>query len=433
MDVEAKEICKDKEVWSSEDELSGQLKGAASTLAMVYRSPGDAGGAELPGLPREDRLNHSLRAPHNFDGSRFRGTEEEREADSFGRSGQEGDDFEEPPFRNRLGPRSRSRGEDGRFSNGPRPYGNRRPSNDKDFDRPKYNRSSRNREERMNDYYDENPRQMYRRENLGQDDEDEGKSRSRFKDREDNFSRSRDRGEGSMRFRESEEGFIRSKEREDNYPRSRSRQRFSQSRERGDGFSRPRERRSRDGPDSPRHPDKPGYHGSSRFSNEAGSSGEGRFMEGARFRGTQRPYMKGVKDWEYLLDRELDAVVSTPVIPIGLPIIPPPPPILNTFQNDGSFLEMFKKMHEPKEEPACAETETSQSNVPEAVVKKPVTSIVGKRRGGRVLPTGMVKKVRKGGEEADKPTNAWSLYMAEVRKYKELSCEEEGKTRPLVK
>ncbi|KAG0720613.1 hypothetical protein GWK47_048172 [Chionoecetes opilio] len=30
-------------------------------------------------------------------------------------------------------------------------------------------------------------------------------------------------------------------------------------------------------------------------------------------------------------------------------------------------------------------------------------------------------------------TDAWSQYMSEVRKYKEQSCEEEGKRRPLVK
>jgi len=66
------------------------------------------------------------------------------------------------------------------------------------------------------------------------------------------------------------------------------------------------------------------------------------------------------------------------------------------------------------------------------VVKK--APLVGKRRGGRVLPTGVVKKKRadeEGSEE--KPKDAWSLYMAEVKRYKETSCEEDGKTRPLVK
>lgn len=73
-----------------------------------------------------------------------------------------------------------------------------------------------------------------------------------------------------------------------------------------------------------------------------------------------------------------------------------------------------------------------------SAIKKPSTlvpSIVGKRRGGRVLKTGMVKKVKKveDGEEDKAPKDAWSMYMAEVKKYREASCEEEGKTRPLVK
>ena len=71
-------------------------------------------------------------------------------------------------------------------------------------------------------------------------------------------------------------------------------------------------------------------------------------------------------------------------------------------------------------------------------VKKPpviLSGIVGKRRGGRVLKTGLVKKVKKEGEneEEKNPKDAWSMYMAEVKKYREASCEEEGKTRPLVK
>lgn len=123
----------------------------------------------------------------------------------------------------------------------------------------------------------------------------------------------------------------------------------------------------------------------------------------------------------------------------------------NVFQNDGSFLEMFKKMQEAhnKTEPEAVETPSSEPSAPEtstsvkqevvprqgaAVSRRGIaTGIVGKRRGGRVLPTGMVKKQKREEEEVEKPKDAWSLYMAEVRKYKEASCEEEGKTRPLVK
>lgn len=61
--------------------------------------------------------------------------------------------------------------------------------------------------------------------------------------------------------------------------------------------------------------------------------------------------------------------------------------------------------------------------------------IVGKRRGGKVLPTGQVKKlkVEPKVEQVEEPKDAWSQYLAEVKKYKETTCEEEGKTRPLVK
>lgn len=142
---------------------------------------------------------------------------------------------------------------------------------------------------------------------------------------------------------------------------------------------------------------------------------------------------------------------------------------LNAFRNDGSFLEMFKRMQEASgsgtpstssssksiessaplssvktesAQPASPEIHPSTSgqsgnissgdeSSKEAVKRAPM---VGKRRGGRVLPTGVVKKKRAGEEEPEeKPKDAWSLYMAEVKRYKETSCEEDGKTRPLVK
>ncbi|CAL4110343.1 unnamed protein product, partial [Meganyctiphanes norvegica] len=90
----------------------------------------------------------------------------------------------------------------------------------------------------------------------------------------------------------------------------------------------------------------------------------------------------------------------------------------------------------------------SASTIPQP--KKPPLSFVGKRRGGRILATGMVKKPRKetdnnksenssnsssnsnsGGGSGK--TDAWSQYMNEVKKYREQSCEEEDKRRPLIK
>uniref|UniRef100_T1JKX6 Uncharacterized protein n=1 Tax=Strigamia maritima TaxID=126957 RepID=T1JKX6_STRMM len=134
---------------------------------------------------------------------------------------------------------------------------------------------------------------------------------------------------------------------------------------------------------------------------------------------------------------------------------------VNAFANDGSFLEMFKKkMEDEKKQEGTTTNESKPSkSTPIAPPRKSsllssVRSLVGKRRGGKVLPTGMVKKVRKDHVQVsieadlqdhsmliiysflavkDKKNDAWSQYMAEVKKYKDRSCEDEGKTRPLVK
>lgn len=97
----------------------------------------------------------------------------------------------------------------------------------------------------------------------------------------------------------------------------------------------------------------------------------------------------------------------------------------NVFKNDGSFLEMFKKMQEQqqKTQPAAPAPEE---------IKKPVLPAFGKRRGGKVLKTGMVQKVRQPSSE-ENATDAWSVYMKEVRRYKEACCDDDSKTRPLVK
>lgn len=74
----------------------------------------------------------------------------------------------------------------------------------------------------------------------------------------------------------------------------------------------------------------------------------------------------------------------------------------------------------------------SDSKPAAAASNKPL--FVGKRRGGRFLATGKVKKLKLEQEEEEAPPkDAWSLYLAEVKKYKQTTCEEEGKTRPLVK
>ncbi|XP_015121502.1 arginine/serine-rich coiled-coil protein 2 isoform X1 [Diachasma alloeum] len=112
------------------------------------------------------------------------------------------------------------------------------------------------------------------------------------------------------------------------------------------------------------------------------------------------------------------------------PVLPAPPVVplqSNAFANDGSFMEMFKKMQEQM--PAVQKPTTS------TLEEKPVAPpplMVGKRRGGRILKTGMVAKP-KTEEKGEQPKDAWSLYMAEVKKYREVCCQEEDNTRPLVK
>merc|ERR1712071_276251 len=77
-------------------------------------------------------------------------------------------------------------------------------------------------------------------------------------------------------------------------------------------------------------------------------------------------------------------------------------------------------------------SETKQEVVSQ---KKPgLLSVVGKRRGGRILPTGVVKKLKRPDEDEDnEKKDAWSQYLSEVRKYKERLGDEEEKNRPLVK
>uniref|UniRef100_A0A146L0Z6 Uncharacterized protein C19orf43 n=2 Tax=Lygus hesperus TaxID=30085 RepID=A0A146L0Z6_LYGHE len=130
----------------------------------------------------------------------------------------------------------------------------------------------------------------------------------------------------------------------------------------------------------------------------------------------------------------------------------------NVFRNDGSFLEMFKKMQgsssssksegPPKEAPTSpgpsaaspGPTAASPPDVDgapqgaELPRPPPKAPFVGKRRGGRVLPTGKVKRLKPESDSpAEIPKDAWSAYLAEVKRYKETTCEEDGKTRPLVK
>lgn len=113
----------------------------------------------------------------------------------------------------------------------------------------------------------------------------------------------------------------------------------------------------------------------------------------------------------------------------------------NAFANDGSFMEMFKKKMEEERrkkelEPGCSDTSTADEGQSTQEKKPPpVTSFVGKRRGGAklALKTGMVAKKQKLDSEESGKSDAWSKYMAEVKKYKAHQCGDDDKTRPLVK
>ncbi|KAM9434943.1 telomerase RNA component interacting RNase [Clarias gariepinus] len=110
----------------------------------------------------------------------------------------------------------------------------------------------------------------------------------------------------------------------------------------------------------------------------------------------------------------------------------------NAFANDGSFMELFKKKMEEERRRKEQEEEEAGSHAHTAGERKPVSvaSFVGKRRGGAklALKTGVVAKKQKPDSEAEKGKgDAWSKYMAEVKKYKAHQCGDDDKTRPLVK
>lgn len=124
--------------------------------------------------------------------------------------------------------------------------------------------------------------------------------------------------------------------------------------------------------------------------------------------------------------------------------------VANVFRNDGSFLEMFKKMQNASQQKGTASSNPSdKTNAASAAVKTesraedsttsksaqpPPVPLVGRRRGMKVLPVGKVKKL-KTDEDSSQSTkkDAWAKYLDEVKKYKETYCDGESKVRSLVK
>lgn len=113
-------------------------------------------------------------------------------------------------------------------------------------------------------------------------------------------------------------------------------------------------------------------------------------------------------------------------------VYPPPKqekPLINAatgFANDGSFLEQFKKMQNDYKE-KMEQEERNKRN------EERLKNLPMRRRGGKILKTGIVAKNKSSEENQEAPVDAWSLYLKEVQKYKNVSCDADSKTRPLVK
>ncbi|CAL1588524.1 unnamed protein product [Knipowitschia caucasica] len=140
-------------------------------------------------------------------------------------------------------------------------------------------------------------------------------------------------------------------------------------------------------------------------------------------------------------DSSSDSSCGSPGSPPSSPAPGSPPPGCSTganaFANDGSFMEMFKKKMEAEKRKKEADTSgigTRTEHAPEDKKSPAVTTFVGKRRGGVFLKTGVVaKKQKQDSEKEPGKSDAWSKYMAEVKKYKAHQCGDDDKTRPLVK
>lgn len=111
------------------------------------------------------------------------------------------------------------------------------------------------------------------------------------------------------------------------------------------------------------------------------------------------------------------------------------------FANDGSFLEMFKSMqgnmqqHQiPIQQPELPKPTAiaSSSSASNSIARlKPI-----KRRGGKILKTGIVQKQRivEDAEEVEtQPNDSWNAYLKEVKRYKNVTCSDDNMTRSLVK
>lgn len=128
-------------------------------------------------------------------------------------------------------------------------------------------------------------------------------------------------------------------------------------------------------------------------------------------------------------------------------IYPPPKPKTKPTQagfiNDGSFLERFKQMQEhltqhPSQQQRHSQQPQHYTNqtVPKFEDVNSVKNAIpqfGRRRGGKILKTGIVKKTINVEENGESTKDPWAIYLQEVKKYKKASCDAGETTRSLVK
>lgn len=130
---------------------------------------------------------------------------------------------------------------------------------------------------------------------------------------------------------------------------------------------------------------------------------------------------------------------------------PPPRPQAShpIFANDGSFLEMFKSMqgnmHQPQQQqqqlllqaPQLIDVQPKPSVPTTSTITNPTNRFqpINRRRGAKILKTGIVQKQRiieEPNEEAA-PSDSWNAYLKEVKRYKTVTCSDDNITRSLVK
>lgn len=113
------------------------------------------------------------------------------------------------------------------------------------------------------------------------------------------------------------------------------------------------------------------------------------------------------------------------------------PQAQNSFKNDGSFLEVFKRLQQQQEQtPQKSNSVQASSSITAELKSATIKSklpIIGKRKTKK-LKTGVVKKVKLDNDKKpSKSTDSWSLYLEEVKHYQETVGEQDNNRRSLVK